>query len=187
MDDGLRLSEAEIQKIFSLLSSSTTFQGFTKGVLTEFIKNCDVNDLGPHDLIWDEQNGNDLDFMVVVAGCVAVWGKNYDEETVDAFLGPGKIIGASEYFRLDSTASQFKTLTDCRLLVASQIAIDVLKENATSELTESERCQLFYRNICRSLLERLRSQISVLKVRTGQNDKRLAKLFENFQQALRYE
>lgn len=174
MDKVARTQPMLATDIAEILRSKSTFGSFDAQFIETFINNCEIKEFGPHDSIWRLGDARDLDFMVVLDGGVAVWRENYGEETVDAFISKGQVIGESKVVIVENpfNCSEFVTLANTRLLKISSKAIDELKEYKNGIL--------LYEGLCRSFLEKLRAQGNMLKVRTGRNASRLAKLFDNF-------
>lgn len=112
-----------------------------------------------------------LNFMVLVDGCVAVWNNAFGEDTIDALIVPGQIVGEFELFGFDSQNFELHSLAESLMLKASERVVKVLLETDKS---------LFYQRLCKTLIEKLSLQNTLSKCRTGHVDKRLAKLLDNF-------
>lgn len=164
--------DEDIRWLTDILHGKPAFKSFDVDILAEFVRNFEVVELNQYDTVWRERDGTELDFMVVLDGCLAAWGDTWDEDSVDALVSKGQILGEAELFEFDTTCRKLVTLMKSRLLVAPRAAIDSFRTGPHGFM--------LYETLCISLIEKIRAQNFLLKVRTGQNDRRLVKFIDNF-------
>lgn len=178
MNPAIEMSHDEIVR---RLKKKLFFASYDHDTISNFVRNSEPLQFEPHRRIWREQSGTKLDFMVLVDGCLAVWDKTFGEGTIDALIVPGQLVGEFELFGFLSKSYELHSLTHSLILRAKPDAIKSLL-NATHRIksrNETDKC-IFYQNLCKTLIEKLRSQNKLLKFRTGDVDKRLARLLDNF-------
>jgi hypothetical protein len=166
------LSKDEIGSVVETLRQKPAFAGFDAEALAVFVKNCEVVKFGPHEVVWRKGEGHWKYFMVLLEGCLAAWGDIWDEASVDALVTKGHLFGEAELFGFETTCRELVTLMRSRILVAPTKYV--------GSLLASEQGPRFYEGLSVSLIEKLRAQNYLLKVRTGQNERRLVKFLDNF-------
>ena len=166
------LSKEEIGVVVETLREKPAFSAFDAETLTDFVCKCEVVRFGHHDVVWRKSDGHWQYFMVLLEGCLAAWGDTWDEASVDALVTKGQLFGEPELFGFDTTYRELVTLMQSRILIAPTKFV--------GSLLSSEQGPRFYEGLSVSLIEKLRSQNYLLKVRTGQNERRLVKFLDNF-------
>ena len=166
------LSKQEIGVVVETLRGKPAFSAFDVDTLTDFVCKCEVIRFGNHDVVWRKSDGPWKYCMVLLEGCLAAWGDTWDEASVDALVTKGQLFGEPELFGFDTNYRELVTLMQSRILIAPTKYV--------GSLLESEQGSRFYEGLSVSLVEKLRAQNYLLKVRTGQNERRLVKFLDNF-------
>ena len=153
------LSKEEIGVVVEKLREKPAFSAFDADTLRDFVCKCEVVRFGHHDVVWRKRDGQWQYFMVLLEGCLAAWGDTWDEASVDALVTKGQLFGEAELFGFDTTYRELVTLMESRILIAPTKYV--------GSLLSGDQGRRFYEGLSVSLIEKLRSQNYLLKVRTG--------------------
>lgn len=148
-----------------------TFNLLPSYVVDEIIVTSEVVYKEPHEIVWNQDSDERLQFQVVLDGSIAVWERSGNDETLDALVIPGQVIGEFDLFHHRSKAFELHTLSETKLLLIS----DEMLSRLNVEYKEK-----FFEKIIHLLIDKLIAQNALLKIRAGQVEKRLAKFFAKF-------
>jgi len=166
------LSHEETDIIVDNLRKKRAFSAWDSATLTDFVRQGEVVLFGHHEVVWRQSEGQFPYLIVLLEGCLAAWSDTWDESSVDFLITEGQLFGEAEFLGFDNTFRDLVTLMNSRLLVfpLSNVKLMVTQETAAK----------LYDTLSVSLVEKLRAQNYLLKVRTGQNERRLVKFLDNF-------
>jgi hypothetical protein len=137
-----------------------------------FVGRCEKRDYLPDQIVWNKRKGVNLTFTLVLEGCIAIWDNMYRENTIDALVVPGQIIGDFEYFGYKSDSFELRTLSNCTVMSATTSTVDELKAIVGQ--------QRFYEIMCELFIGKLFFQNKLVKLRFRSVKRRLAKFIDAF-------
>lgn len=145
---------------------------FSSDALEFLVKSGPVFYFAPQTKIWRRSGQGEPTFSIVLEGAVGEWYNNYKEDSLDSVVLPGQVIG--EFSSIGSSSQNFGAIS---LAHTTLLPCDAA---TMAQLQKHLGLEEFYLSIARSLDGRLKGQNRLLKVRTGQVHRRLAKLFDMF-------
>jgi CRP-like cAMP-binding protein len=165
------ISSDDCAKILKQLKKINFFSGFSDDHITEFLGKCKLDSFEPNESIWRKDYPK-LDFKILLSGCLIVWNDDCGEETTDALITAGQIIGEFEFLGKKSKSSKIKALTECELLHSTKANVEKL-----CEMNEG----IFYRNLSKSLVDKIQFQNTLHKLWNFDSvDERLIYFLDNF-------
>lgn len=165
----------------SILRSSKLLAEMPEVFITSFIDNCHKRNYLPNKRIHCGGADLDLPFMVLLDGCIAVSQRSGKEKTIDALLTRAHVIGEFDFLGSPTKTHDLETLADTSAAVLDSSFLSQFENDSQDRSIESLGTRKrFYRALCLSLVDKLKSQNRLLKFRSNRFDGRLAKLLDNF-------
>jgi len=166
-------TENEGLKIARELRRHSLFAAFSEENVSAFAMGCSLRSYDAHDFVWRRKKNRQLsEIIVVLSGCLVIWDDSYGEETIDALVTAGQVLGEFEYLGYESNSLEIKALTDCQILSCPTQNFETLREISR---------EIFYQSLAKSLVEKLQRQNTLLKFRNfGRIEKTITYLLGNF-------
>ncbi len=159
-------------EITKKLLETPLFVNFEQEDIKNLVEKAEIRTYEPDEPIWKlPKNQNYMG--IILEGCVVVI--DYNEEgntTIDALLCPGQLLGEFEFLGFDAKSQSLQTITNTTTLV--------LRNEDLKSLAQ-EKPLLFYENLAKTLVRKLRIGNHWLKVRDKMDVKdRLIILLDQF-------
>ncbi len=150
----------DVKQLIIKLLDFDLFDGFSSDSIEEFINkrgDKSIINYQPHHVLWRGIQNHHLDFMIIIEGaCIVMDSRN---ETADALLTKGQLIGEFELLGFPSSNQNIETLCESIIFKPSTEALDILISNNS---------ELFYKNLARTLVQKLRIENQWIKIRDNQ-------------------
>lgn len=157
------------------LRSSTLLHGMPSSFIDEFVAVCLPVTCEPYSSVYNGRSRDSLPFSVLIEGCLAVWDDSHGQDTIDALITRGQVIGEFDF--LGYPTHSYEVLSLSSSILARPTPDDW--KRLVRKVPDGTAAVL-YRNLSKTLVEKLMIQNSLLKFRTGNYVTRIAKLCDNF-------
>ncbi len=164
-------SEEEIAK----LRTSAFLSDLPEDFANNFIENSKKVVCEPYSQLHHGKSSNPLTLRILIDGCLAIWDESHGEDTIDALITEGQLIGEFELLNFPTHNLEIISLTRSVMAKPDPAALRRLMEASADTVVKS-----VYLNLSISLVKKLIAQNSILKFRTGSYVQRIAKLCDNF-------
>jgi len=164
-------SEGEIAK----LRASAFLCDLPEEFANDFINNSTKVVCEPYSQVHHGRSSNELTLRVLIEGCLGIWDDSYGEDTIDALITEGQLIGEFELLSFPTHNLEIISLSKSVMARPDPEALKRLMETSADAVIRS-----LYFNLSKSLVKKLMAQNSILKFRTGSYVQRIAKLCDNF-------